>query len=90
MTDHDLTQPLGEEDSSYARQVRKGFHRLKFSRELESEFREYFLGMHINRVRFALPLAALLTVVFILTDHLRLPIEIVEGTYWTKIGRAHV
>jgi hypothetical protein len=79
--------PLDDPSSAYAQQVRAGFHRLRFVPELEEEFKSYYLGIHVNRVRFSLPLAAVITFLFMLTDHLRLPAEIVEGTYLARIAQ---
>lgn len=78
---------LERQNSAYAEQVRAGFTRLRFRPAIESEFNEYFLGIHVNRVRFVLPLAAILTLLFILSDHLRLPAEVVSKTYVSRIAQ---
>ncbi len=74
-----------ERPSIYADQARAGFAKLRFRPDIEAEFSEYFSSIHVTRVRFTLPVAAALTLLFILTDHLRLPTEVVSTTYGARI-----
>ena len=75
-----ITPQPEDRSSDYTEQFKAGFRNLRFSPVVEGEFREYFLGAAVTRVRFCLPIATILTLVFIMTDHLRLPQDVVSST----------
>jgi hypothetical protein len=87
MIDSVQSENLAERPSTCAKQIREGFFRLKFQPELERGFKEYFLDIHVSRVRFTLSVAVVLTLLFSLTDHLRLPADIVALTYPARIAQ---
>jgi diguanylate cyclase (GGDEF)-like protein len=69
---------LQEDRSLYSTQFALGFRSLTFIPELEKEFRLYYLENNPGQLRRVLPIALVLTLLFMLTDHLRLPPDVVE------------
>ena len=73
-----LSEILQEDRSLYSTQFALGFRSLTFIPELEREFRLFYLENNPGQLKRVLPIALVLTLLFILTDHLRLPAEVVE------------
>jgi len=71
-----LSEVLQEDRSLYSTQFALGFKSLSFVPELESEFRLHYLENNPGQLKRALPLAVVLTLLFIVTDYLRLPHEV--------------
>ena len=71
-------------ESTYATQLREGFPRLRFVRDLEAEFREEFAERHLSRLRAGTAVAAVLYLVFLLV---RLKIEAGTFAQWGLVLR---
>ncbi|MBS7691210.1 hypothetical protein I0E51_15835 [Pseudomonas lalucatii] len=61
------------QDSPYLRQHHHGFHSLRFEGELEPVFRRYHAGVFLRRMRWALLVAMLLALLFVVLDFVNLP-----------------
>ena len=73
-----VSEILQEDRSLYSTQFALGFRSLTFIPELETEFRHYYLEHNPGQLRRVLPIALVLTLLFMLADYLRLPAEVVE------------
>jgi len=73
-----VSEILQEDRSLYSTQFALGFRSLTFIPELETEFRLHYLENNPGQLKRVLPIALVLTLLFTLTDHLRLPPEVVE------------
>jgi diguanylate cyclase (GGDEF)-like protein len=71
---------LQEERSLYSTQFTLGFSSLQFIPELEDEFREYYLRNSPGHLKRVLPIALALTVLFALSNYVRLPTEVFQKT----------
>src|SRR5690349_18081854 len=71
-------------ESAYATQLREGFPRLRFVRDLEAEFREEFAERHLARLRAGTAVAAVLYLVFLL---IRLKMEAGTFAQWGLVLR---
>jgi len=71
-----VSEILQEDRSLYSIQFALGFRSLSFIKKLEPEFRLYYLENNPGQMRRALPVALVLTLLFTLTDYLRLPPEV--------------
>lgn len=76
VTASSVAEVLQEERSLYSTQFTLGFTSLQFIPELEEEFREYYLRNSPGHLRRALPIGLALTLLFCLSDYVRLPDEI--------------
>ena len=61
------------QDSPYLRQHQQGFRLLQFDDELEQAFKLYHADLLLRRMRWALLVATLIALVFVLVDALNLP-----------------
>lgn len=75
---------MNRSSSPYARQLKTGFPFLRFSRELEREFRESYGSLVIPRIRIALIIAILIIIFYEIIDRAFLP---PERLYWTSLIR---
>ncbi len=73
----DLGALLENESSEYSKQLLAGFSKLKFSGALEQEFQNFFGKKRLSRLRMAIPIGALLTLLFQLSDFFRF-----DSTQW--------
>jgi diguanylate cyclase (GGDEF)-like protein len=71
-----LSEILQEDRSLYSTQFALGFKSLSFVPELESDFRLHYLENNPGQLKRALPLAVVLTLLFIVSDYLRLPHDV--------------
>ena len=70
-----VSEILQEDRSLFSTQFALGFRSLTFIPELEPEFRQFYLEHNPGQLKRALPIALVLTLLFALTDYLRLPAE---------------
>ncbi|MBU0807912.1 GGDEF domain-containing protein [Pseudomonas sp. MIL19] len=61
------------EDSPYLRQHQQGFRSLSFDGELEQAFKRYHANVFLRRMRWALLVATLLALLFVLLDAINMP-----------------
>ena len=61
------------QDSPYLRQHQRGFRGLSFDDELEQTFKRYHANVFLRRMRWALLVATLLALLFVLLDAINLP-----------------
>lgn len=61
------------QDSPYLRQHQRGFRGLSFDDELEQTFKRYHANVFLRRMRWALLVATLLALLFVLLDTINLP-----------------
>ena len=61
------------QDSPYLRQHQQGFRALSFDDELEQAFKRYHANVFLRRMRWALLVATLLALLFVLLDAINLP-----------------
>ncbi|WP_298186294.1 GGDEF domain-containing protein [uncultured Pseudomonas sp.] len=61
------------QDSSYLRQHQQGFRALRFDAELEQAFKRYHANEYLRRMRWALLVATVLALLFVLLDALNMP-----------------
>ncbi|MGB4072624.1 diguanylate cyclase [Pseudomonas sp.] len=61
------------QDSPYLRQHQQGFRALRFDVELEQAFKRYHANVFLRRMRWALLVATLLALLFVLLDAINLP-----------------
>ncbi|MDX1297773.1 MAG: diguanylate cyclase [Pseudomonas sp.] len=61
------------QDSPYLRQHQQGFRALRFDAELEQAFKRYHANEYLRRMRWALLVATLLALLFVLLDALNMP-----------------
>ena len=61
------------QDSPYLRQHQRGFRGLSFDDELEQAFKRYHANVFLRRMRWALLVATLLALLFVLLDAINLP-----------------
>jgi diguanylate cyclase (GGDEF)-like protein len=76
VTKSTVSEILQEDRSLFSTQFALGFRSLSFIPELEPQFRRYYLEHSPGQLRRAIPIALILTLLFSLTDYLRLPPEI--------------
>jgi diguanylate cyclase (GGDEF)-like protein len=76
LTKSTVSEILQEDHSLFSTQFALGFRSLSFIPELESQFRQFYLDNNPGQLKRALPIALVLTLLFALTDYLRLPPEI--------------
>jgi diguanylate cyclase (GGDEF)-like protein len=81
VTKSTVSEILQEDRSLFSTQFALGFKSLSFIPELESQFRQFYLENSPGQLKQALPIALVLTLLFSVTDFLRLPPEI-----FTQIG----
>lgn len=74
-----VTEILQEERSLYSTQFTLGFSSLQFIPELEDEFREYYLRNSPGHLKRVLPIALALTLMFGLSNYLRLPADVFQS-----------
>ncbi|MBN2078311.1 MAG: GGDEF domain-containing protein [Spirochaetes bacterium] len=75
---------MNRSSSPYARQLKGGFPFLRFSRDMEREFRESYGSLVIPRIRIALLIAILIIVFYEMIDRAFLPSE---RLFWTSLIR---
>jgi diguanylate cyclase (GGDEF)-like protein len=63
------------QDSAYLRQLRAGFAWLRFTPQLELEFRSYHVAANLLRMRGAVMVSALMWLLFSLLDYVSMPAE---------------
>lgn len=68
---NNLSELLESEPSEYSQQLRIGFRNLKFIPSLEKEFQFFFDEKRLSRLQVAVPIGALITLTFVLSDFLR-------------------
>lgn len=61
------------QDSPYLRQHQQGFRSLSFDGELEQAFKRYHANVFLRRMRWALLVATLLALLFVLLDAINMP-----------------
>lgn len=61
------------QDSPYLRQHQQGFRTLHFNGELEQAFKQYHADAFLRRMRWALLVATVMALLFVLVDSLNLP-----------------
>jgi diguanylate cyclase (GGDEF)-like protein len=61
------------QDSPYLRQHQQGFRALQFDAELEQAFKRYHANVFLRRMRWALLVATLLALLFVLLDAINMP-----------------
>lgn len=61
------------QDSPYLRQYQHGFRSLRFDDELEQAFKRYHTNVFLRRMRWALLVAMVLALLFVLLDAINLP-----------------
>lgn len=76
-----VSEILQEDRSLYSSQFALGFRSLSFIPELEPDFRQFYLENNPGQIRRVLPVALLITLLFIVTDHLRLPADVVSALW---------
>jgi diguanylate cyclase (GGDEF)-like protein len=75
VTNSTVSEILQEDRSLFSTQFALGFRSLSFIPELETQFRHYYLEHNPGQLKRALPIALVLTLLFALTDNLRLPAD---------------
>ena len=81
VTKSTVSEILQEDRSLFSTQFALGFRSLSFIPELESQFRQFYLENSPGQLKRAIPIALVLTLLFSVTDYLRLPPEI-----FTQLG----
>ncbi len=75
---------MGNDSSSYGRELDRGFPFLRFSKEIEQEFRESYGALIVPRVRVAIIIAVLIILFYEIIDRRSLPANLV---FWTSLIR---
>jgi diguanylate cyclase (GGDEF)-like protein len=81
ITNSTVSEILQEDRSLYSTQFALGFRSLTFIPELEPGFRHYYLENNPGQIRRIIPIALVLTLLFGLTDYLRLAPEVFAQFY---------
>jgi len=81
ITSSTVSEILQEDRSLYATQFALGFRSLTFIDPLEAGFRNYYLDNNPGQLKRVIPVAFVLTLLFFLSDYLRLPPEIFGQFY---------
>ena len=63
------------QDSTYLRQLRAGFAWLRFTPQLELEFRGYHVAANLRRMRGAVMVSCVMWLLFTLLDYVSMPVE---------------
>ncbi|MBB2496913.1 GGDEF domain-containing protein [Aquipseudomonas ullengensis] len=74
------------QDSPYLQQYREGFRLLSFSGEMEDTFNRYHIAVVLVRMRWALLVALLLMLLFVVLDALSLPEAVRNQTLAIRLG----
>jgi diguanylate cyclase (GGDEF)-like protein len=69
---HDLSELLENDSSEYSQQLLAGFGNLQFAKALETEFQHTFAQKRLVRLRMAIPIGALVTLLIQFSDFFRL------------------
>jgi diguanylate cyclase (GGDEF)-like protein len=81
ITNSTVSEILQEDRSLYSAQFALGFRSLTFIADLEPGFRLYYLDNNPGQIRRIIPVALVLTLLFTLTDYLRLAPEVFAQFY---------
>ena len=79
VTNSTVSEILQEDRSLFSTQFALGFRSLSFIPELEPQFRQFYLENSPGQLKRAIPIALVLTLLFSVTDYLRLPPEVFTG-----------
>ena len=85
ITPASVREILRDEPSPYSTQFSLGFRSLSFLPELEREFRDFYLSHNPGQLKRVLPVALVLTLLFMVSDYLRLPAETLNAILWPRI-----